>query len=441
MAALDGYTIGQLQSLSAPKLTALVIDKVATDGGVRADLSYIGSFYAASANVAAQRACKLAGVQSLTALEGVAEALVAKVVGLIRQQFPAIAGSIAAEVGAGMADVIPLVGAVAGAILDMNNAAKRQNDAKAVADCRAYYVAVHGPNGLVGSGIGPMGVEVRPCDILQQSDNGGISDYANARRGPTTVGAVFALADQAYAASGGYTPYKLKDPNAGPGSPYTKATIHPQPGIPTERKRLLAALRLAIAKSYLDSNTDGGVALWPIYLDLLWKEHERGSWNYSQVWYEFGAYILSPLNYTPYGAAASERRKGECLLFEDRGYREFKAIMTSWSLTLSPIYVQDRARADALRETIAAAEAKLLAAGTVAGLKLSSSALATVLARVNDKSGAPQAPTKAPPIRRLVIPKGALLPPAVARRRRAVKVATGVAAGAVLVAIVAWVAA
>lgn len=130
-------------------------------------------------------------------------------------------------------------------------------------------------------------------------------------------------------------------------------------GIPVGTRHLLKQMREAIQSARGDPKSDGGLTLWPVYIDLLRAQFDRGHIDWKLAGWIYDCETLPPYLYYPSGAAAGEWQRCKCRSYETRAWQEFAQVMTDWKLTIEPVYAMDQPKAAALRQKVAAALARI----------------------------------------------------------------------------------
>lgn len=216
---------------------------------------------------------------------------------------------LAGEVAGDLADAIPIVGTIFHAVLSVIGIAEgvaRAHEEQAEAFCQGFLHTFAIPSGtgslLAGSVLVPADLFARilPCDEWHGCYDA-TGDYAGAGKGlqrpwlgqalmRITEGDVWDWGRDINArtrATFGHDPGARSRTNlallteAYEGGPWRKSHPGGRAGVAKERRAQFRALRRAIEASYgpslpLGAQSDGGAALWPVYLDLLLGEIRSG---------------------------------------------------------------------------------------------------------------------------------------------------------------------
>lgn len=344
----------QLYEMPYEKLLPLALAK-ARDPAINNQLSYIGQFFTVVGNAAVREA----GGQDAADLFFATAPVLKEMLSSIADAYSDIMGATVSSIGAVVTAAGPMAPIMLAALkLGFNVLATATEEArqKAQKDCRDVYVGRRYPNG--GTGYGGA---VMPCDLLahKKTNLGAAPDS-------TALADTFAQLELPHAEM-------WQRLNVGNISNMLFSGGKPTPANPQfeETKRLLKVIRLAIQRSYGVEGSDGGAALWPVYLDLMWAQFMPNTWrqggggklgmiskaSFRALFCRF----MPPYNYYAPGAAAAEKKYGSdgCCKYEDRGYREAMETLRQWDLTIDPIYAQDQQKAAELRAYIDKAIAEL----------------------------------------------------------------------------------
>ena len=358
-------SVQTLDLLPSQKLAVMSLAAVNDNPTAKSQLSYLGQFNLAVAGLAVEAA---GGGIPLEGLKTVSVEMLKTIYSKVGSMLPSIGASMANETASALGDVIPVIGTGIATMISVESGWQAASNDKAIKACQSYYQAP-------ASGTGYGGARM-PTDFLNNNTDayGSTVGETLQRIGENTSRETYSKSHYGSACKAG---------------PSTAC-----PYIPHETRLLLHALHVAIRKMRKDPKTDGGASLWPIYIDLLWAQFRQGLMNWDWAWESYIKDVLPDFDLYEGGAAAPERIPGGCGKYEKRGWEEAKQVLNNWSLTINPIYVQDQAKAKALRAAIAKAEYNLRHPKTLAQ-QLSPSLIGAIAAGMKPKTTT--APIKAAP--------------------------------------------
>lgn len=290
----------------------------------RQDLSYLGDLFLQ----VGVTSYEIAGGAPIEALRAMATAALVQAGEEVVSLLPSILGQVGGSIGgavSGVADFVPLVGQVLGDALALSASMSQASNQKSAQACQAWY---------------------RPASPSRAKLYGGLlpTDTMNA-----SVGEVFeGLERRCYLTAVGSTKVLVCDGGALP------APVSGAPGIAAPTRAKLKQLREAIQSARGDPQSDGGMALWPIYLDLVLAQFRTGAMSWELAQHIYDCEVLPPYLHYGTGAAAGEWQRCKCRSYEQRAFKEFQAILTDWSQTLEPKYVMDQPKAAQLKKQVAA---------------------------------------------------------------------------------------
>jgi hypothetical protein len=321
---LSSFSMKQLLEIPYEKLLPLAISKAQTPEAQN-QLSYMGQFYSAVANTALQDA---GGGLDAEALFFAASPILKEMVGAMADAVSGVLGATAGVLSvasSALGPIGPLIFLALKVGFDIQNTLHQQYTEKARKDCTLVYSAPSKGSGYAGA--------IMPCDLLATK--------------ATPLGKLVSSTSLADALLLMELPYQ---------------------GHYTEAQLLMRVCRLAIQRSKDVVGSDGGAALWPVYLDLIWSQFVPNTWRpggggkggasgSAMTKADFrGRFCtwMPPYHYFASGAAAAELKYGTngCCKYEDRGYREAMEVLRQWDLTINPIYAQDQTKAAQLRTQI-----------------------------------------------------------------------------------------
>ncbi len=270
--------------------------------------------------------------------------------------------STALEAAGAMAELIPMMGAVIGVAVEYGGAPER-TDEQNRQTCLDGYVPPGGqqgspPRGGRGLGTGDGG-SVVPADffvaLMKTQQN--LSDAQVKQRQlppPSGVGLGH------YASSIGRVLRSMSEFDPVSVAEGEKSLValrqffkQPNLGVPADARARFKRIRETIERSWQDPNTDGGLALWPIYLELFRREFRLG--HLSPQYARFLAYLDHPLGRAgqafiaaTLGAHnlppnASDARL-HCDRYDARRIDGALATLEKWRLKMEPTYAPDRER-------------------------------------------------------------------------------------------------
>lgn len=323
-------SVQTLDLLPSQKLAVMSLAAVNASPATKDQLSYLGQFNLAVAGLAVEAA---GGGIPLEGLKTVGMEMLKTIYSKVGSMLPSIGANMANETASALGDVIPVIGTGIATMISVQSAWQQASNDKAIKACQSFYEPPAPGTGYGGARM--------PTDFLNNSTDSSGSTVGNTlqRIGENTSRETYSKSHYAAACKSGPSP----------SCPY----------IPHDTRLILHALHVAIRKMRKDPATDGGASLWPIYIDLLWAQFRMGLMNWDWAWESYIKDVLPDFDLYEGGAAAPERIPGGCGKYEKRGYEEAKQVLRNWELTISPIYVQDQAKAKALRAAIAKAEYNL----------------------------------------------------------------------------------
>jgi len=327
-------SVATVNALPPQKLAVIALAAIQDSPKTQQQLSYLGQFHLSIATITIETA---AGGVPLDALKTVGIEMLKTIYAKVSDMLPKVSASMMSEVGSAAADIVPLIGTALSIGITVLSSIQAASKDKAIKACQDFY----DPHAL-GTGYGGA---LMPCDLIASRELG--APYTS------TVGATLQAVGENTSRETYSKSHYAAACKAGP-SPSC-------PYIPHETRMILHTLFMAILKMRGDPKTDGGAALWPVYIDLLWAQFRLGLMNYDWAWDTYIRQVLPDFDDYSTGAAAPDRVPGGCGKYEQRGYEEFKQILRNWELTVHPIYLQDQQKAKELRVAIQKAEAKLRA--------------------------------------------------------------------------------
>jgi len=291
--------------------------------------------------------------------------------------------STALEAAGSMVELIPMIGAVISVAVEYGGAPER-SDEQNRQTCLDWYVPPGGQQGSpprAGRGLGTgSGGSFVPADFFvalaktQQNATDAAIKGAALGRHASSIGQVLRSMsefDPASVAGGESMLVGLR-----------KHFKQPNLGVPADMRARFRRIRETIERSWQDPNTDGGVALWPFYLELFRREFRLG--HLSAQYARFLSYLDHPLGRAEQAfAAVALGRLGilppndsdprlHCDKYDPRRIDGALATIEKWRLKMEPTYAPDRERlAQMVRdgETLLATKPKLTArAGAGVGM-------------------------------------------------------------------------
>ncbi len=350
--------LGAAPTPSYGQLVADSVQAVVTEPGLVAELSPQARVATQSLNVAISEGLgtelgktPIAGL-SPTIVDAVSLAATMVVKQVVARFASEFAQEAAGELAIGVSDVIPLIGAIIGVLtapeLQAGGIGPASDDpAERAAYCRGQYAPP------VGTGPGQM---VMPADLFapNAARNGFgeavTSSLGEALRLMTEVDSLELGADKATLTKNG----NLLKSLGGPSASASAWMLAPNIGIPASWQLIFRKLRLAMAASYgptmraANKVSDGGAALFPIYVDLLRLCWARGHMTprYAKTIQQLFWDVIHP----------DVRESGEtCFTHETRGYTQARGLVVGWEQTIDPYYAQFKDAAKTEDQIISAA--------------------------------------------------------------------------------------
>lgn len=309
-------------SVDTTKLTVQALQKIQQDPAIREQLSYLGDLFAQVATVAYESAAgvPLAQILSLgTTVLGQLGGSAGSIIPEILTELGSAVGGVVAGVGQMMPLFMAVMGAASAAAQAHTQMAKQYSDAA----CIDWYQRPQPSRSEVYGGM-------LPCDILDAS-----------------VGNVFEVVagqDCHLEELGG-----KKILICGPQTVFKR--VGPK-GIPPDTRALLKMLFRAIKGACKDPKSDGGLALWPVFLDLLYGQFRNGNMSWELANWMYDCEVL-PTWKPPVGTTSDmSSQRCRCRSLEKRAWYEFQSVLTDWGQTVNPFYEMDKPKAAALRQKI-----------------------------------------------------------------------------------------
>lgn len=345
------------------RLTIDLIHTSQTDPSVSKSLSVFGGLASTSASLALSIA---SGTSSPLSLLSAAPDIVAKAMAVLSTVYPEAAasivgamGDVAGEAASSVAASIPILqigvavlkSVSAGIAEDADEYNRKQKQAciDRQKPCNASRGSMYG--GRVPADIlcGPIGYAFETMFEFA-SPIVGSKIHLPCPDGISSIGQKPCTGEIQSSVSVPGVDYRLRDVSFYPGVQFV-----PSPTVTAIRKA-----RLAIQGSRGNGSSDGGQAIWPIYLDLVTDLFRTGATDWSHAKNVLCASPAYTLGLVKSGEAAPEHVTNGCCTVSTSAFQQVKALVDDWQLNRDPTYAGDRVKSEAFFADLQKAKAKLL---------------------------------------------------------------------------------